>query len=103
MIDFTREEMDVVRRAIERIAIVSDDFAQQAGIGGMETAGRLISYLATHPRDIEPLLRFGPFELPSDWHERGCLTWHAVNGKIVHPDHARRARTIKKMEKQSHG
>ena len=91
-IDFAQAEL-----VIDRIAKLAEALAAQAGVGGMETAGSLISYLAKHPRDIEPLLRFGVFELPLDWLERGCLTWHAVNGQIVHPDHARRARTIDRL------
>jgi len=84
---------------IQRIAQIAETFAAQAGVGGMETAGNLVSYLAKHPRDIEPCLKFGIFELPADWHERGDLTWHALSGKIVRPEAARRARTIKKLEK----
>lgn len=96
-----REEIDFdqARRTIQRLAEIAEAFGFQAGVGGMETAGNLVSYLATHPRDIEPLLRFGIFELPSDWHERGVLTWHAKDGKVTHPDHARRARVIKKLER----
>ena len=93
-IDFAQAEL-----VIERIAQIAEAFGHQAGIGGMETAGNLVSYLATHPRDIEPLLRFGVFELPMDWPERGSLTWHAQNGKLVHPEEARRARTIKQLAK----
>jgi hypothetical protein len=93
-IDFDQAELVIVR-----LAQIASAFGQQAGVGGMETAGNLISYLAKHPRDIEPCLRFGIMELPLDWHERGSLTWHAMNGKVVHPDYARRARTIRQLEK----
>jgi len=93
-IDFNQAEL-----VIRRIATIAESFGVEAGIGGMETAGNLISYLATHPRDIEPCLRFGIMELPLDWHERGCLTWHSETGRVVHPDQARRARTIKKLER----
>lgn len=93
-IDFDQAEL-----VIKRIAQLAEAVGKQAGVGGMETAGNLISYLAKHPRDIEPCLRFGIMELPLGWHERGSLTWHAVNGKVVHPDHARRARTIRKLER----
>jgi len=90
------EQMQFV---IERIAVLAEGFARQANVGGMETAGGLISYLATHPRDLEPLLNGGIFELPPDWIERGCLTWHAQNGKIIHPEYARRSRVVKSLLK----
>lgn len=93
-IDFAQAEL-----VIDRIAELSEALAAQAGVGGMETAGNVISYLATHPRDIEPFLRFGFFELPQDWIEQGNLTWHAQNGKVVRPEVARRARIIKRMER----
>lgn len=91
-IDFAQAEL-----VIERVAKIAEAFGHQAGVGGMETAGKLVSYLATHPRDIEPLLRFGVFELPMDWHEQGCLTWHVQNGQLVRPEEARRARIIKQL------
>jgi hypothetical protein len=89
------------RLTIERIAKLAEQFAAEAGVGGMETAGNIVSYLAEHPRDIEPFLRFGVLELPDDWHQRGRLTWHAKNGKIVRPEVARRARIIKSLERGS--
>lgn len=85
---------------IERIAKLAEAFAAQAGIGGTETAGLIISYLAEHPEDIEPCLRFGVLELPDGWHERGRLTWHGQNGKIVKPAQARRALIIKRLQRQ---
>lgn len=91
-IDFAAAET-----VIERIAELSEVFAAQAGVGAMETAGNVVSYLADHPRDIEPFLRFGFFELPEDWIRGGSLTWHAANGNVVHPEYARRASTIKKL------
>jgi len=91
-IDFAAAEA-----VIERIAALAEAFAQKAGVGGMETAGQMVSYLATHPRDIEPCLRFGLMELPADWFQHGCLTWHAANGKIVHPEYARRAAAVRRL------
>jgi len=76
----------------------SEIYAMQAGVGGMETAGGLVSYLAAHPEDIEPFLNGGIFELPDDWILQGCLTHHAANGKIVHPETARHARIIKAIK-----
>lgn len=80
---------------IRAVAVRSEAFAEQAQVGGMETAGHLMSYLATHPEDIEPFLVGGFFELPERWHENGCLTWQAVNGKVVHPQTARFSRIVK--------
>lgn len=85
------------RLTIERIAKLAETFAAQAGVGGMETAGNIVSYLAEHPEDIEPCLRFGLFELPDNWHLHGRLTWHAMNGKIMKPEVARQARVIKSL------
>jgi hypothetical protein len=92
-------DFEQARLAIERIAHIADAVAYQAGIGGMETAGGIISYLAEHPRDIEPFLRFGIFELPEDWLRRGCLTFHGQDGKIWQPNEARRAAVIRRLEK----
>jgi hypothetical protein len=86
------------RSIIKRIAEIAEAVGQQAGVGGMETAGHIVSYLAENPAHFEPLLKGGIFELPPDWVERGQLTWRAENGQIVHPEVARRARVIKKME-----
>jgi hypothetical protein len=86
------------RRLIEFLAVRAEAFAAQAGVGGMETAGGLVSYLALHPEDIEPFLNGGIFELPDDWILQGCLTHHAANGKIVHPETARHARIIKAIK-----
>lgn len=84
---------------IAYVARVSEAMSQQAGVGGMETAGQIISYLAKHPDKLDAFLNEGVFGWPMDWLENGCLTWHAQNGKIVHPDFVRRERLIKGMEK----
>ena len=98
-----RDEIDMAQAelVIERIAEIADAFAHMAGVGGCETAGHLISYLTEKPRDIEPLLRFGILELPDDWIERGSLTWHGKNGKVVSPKYARRARIIGKLREKA--
>lgn len=92
-------EIDFAQAAlvIDRIAKIAEAVGVQAGVGGMETAGGIVSYLAEHPKDIEPCLRFGIFELPADWIERGCLTWQGQNGKVVKPDFVRRARVIQSL------
>lgn len=88
-----------IREFIETLARRAERFADQAGVGGMETAGMIISYLATHPMDIEPFMVGGVFELPENWHSFGCLTWQAANGKIVHPEYARRARIVNRLKR----
>jgi hypothetical protein len=92
-----REHIDMAQAelVIARIAEIAAAFGQQAGVGGMETAGSLISYLAKHPRDIEPVLKFGVMELPLDWIESGnlTLTWHAKSGEVIRPDQVSQARS----------
>jgi len=82
---------------LNAVADRAEAFGGQAGVGGMETAGMIISYLVDHPEDIEPFMVGGIFELPEDWHSRGRLTWTAMNGKIVHPADARRAKIIDRL------
>ena len=83
---------------LEHVGKCAEALAFQAGVGAMETAGGIVSYLLEHPDDLEPFLNGGLPELPGDWYQRGCLTWHAQNGKIVHPRDARFHRIVKQME-----
>lgn len=80
-------------KLILQIAKAAQAIGIQAGVGGMETAGGIVSYLAAHPEHIDAFMQKGStFDLPEDWFSNGCLTWHAQNGKIVHPAEARAAR-----------
>lgn len=88
-------------RLIQMIAQRSASYAAQAGVGGMETAGGIVAFLAEHPEHIEPFINGGIFELPPDWCMRGGLTYHAINGEIVHPQTAQHARIIKQLAKDS--
>jgi hypothetical protein len=72
-------------RFIELLATRSAEFAWQAGVGGRETAGGLISYLAAHPEHIEPFINGGIFELPMEWITEGVLTWHGLDGRVYAP------------------
>lgn len=94
--------MTDAKTTIERIADIAETIAWHAGVGGMETAGAIISYLAEHPDQIETVLfGEGVFATPVGIHEypgHGRLTWHAVNGKIMDPQTARFARIVKNME-----
>jgi hypothetical protein len=87
-------------RVIQRIAQAAHAIGWQAGVGGMETAGSIVSFLAANPERVAPFL--AGEESPCDWDEwlhNGCLTWQGQSGKIVTPEEGRRARLIKKMEK----
>lgn len=84
---------------LEHIAKVATDFAAQAGVGAMETAGGILGYLAENPRDLEPFMHGGVWELPPGWFQRHNLTWHAQNGKIVHPAEVRRVQTISQLKR----
>lgn len=88
---------------LAKVATLADDFGWQAGVGGMETAGALISYLARFPEKL-PAFMADNFDLigdfPPDWCVQGCLTWHARDGKVMRPEFVRRAKIIKDMERQ---
>lgn len=80
---------------IEFIAKEAEQLGFLAGVGGRETAGAIISYLALKPEHIEPFLTGGLNELPHEWIDGGRLTWHANNGRVVHPDEVREARAAR--------
>ena len=75
-------------RAIARIVNAARAIAWQAGVGGRETAGAIVSYLATSPDEIAPFIagELSPIDFAGDWMRGGCLTWHAANGKVVSPE-----------------
>ncbi|MES2752783.1 MAG: hypothetical protein V4661_15550 [Pseudomonadota bacterium] len=82
---------------IERLADVSESFGRNAGVGAMETAGLIVSFLDEHPDWLGAFMKDGWAGLPHDFNERGSLTWMAVNGNVTHPRTARYARIVKKM------
>lgn len=84
---------------LEHIAKVATAFGEQAGVGAMETAGGILGYLAEHPRDLEPFMVGGIWELPPDWLYRHELTWHAQNGKIVRPADVRSGNVISQLKR----
>jgi hypothetical protein len=96
MID--RDHLPIIADFIALLADRADAFAGMADVGGMETAGHLISYLDENPRDLEPWLNGGFMELPDNWIERGWLSHHAINGKITRPRTVRQARVIKVLK-----
>lgn len=90
-----------MKMVIQRIAEVAEAFAWQAGVGGMETAGSIVSYLAAHPEHVEDFIagRASVIDWPVRWHEHGRLTWHGKDGKIYDPQTVRQRRLIRQMEK----
>lgn len=92
--------MSSAAETIAYIAKVSEEIAWQAGVGGMETAGSIVSYLAANPDKIDEFLAGGSvLDWPFAWHAQGKLTWHGMDGKIHDPATVRRHDLIKKMEK----
>lgn len=89
------------QEVIQHIAKVAAAVGSQANVGGMETAGAILSYLAEHPRDLEPFMNGGIFELPADLHMHGRLTWHGRDGKLHTPEHARRAAIITNLKRSA--
>jgi hypothetical protein len=75
------------------IAQVAANFSRQAGTGGVETAGLIVSYLAANPDKAEDFMDHG-FSMMIDDHafrwENGALTWHGQNGEIVSPSELRK-------------
>lgn len=97
MVDFDRADIPAIQRFIELLADRAHVLSLQAGVGGMETAGGVISYLANHPEDIEPFMHGGFNELPVIPARKGCLTWHAQSGEVVTPEYAERKRIAKML------
>lgn len=82
-----------VQDFIAHVAKVSHAIGFQAGVGGRETAGAIISYLAQHPDKLDAFMQGGVFAWGTDeWITGGCLTWQANDGKVWHPADARAAR-----------
>lgn len=84
---------------IARIALVAEAIGMQAGVGAMETAGGIISFLAARPEHVGDFIsgKTSVLDWPPDWHELGCLSWHGNDGKIYHPEFVRHSRIIKKL------
>lgn len=91
------------QEVITRIADAADAFAWQAGVGAMETAGALLGYLAKYPKDLEPFMVGGIFELPNEFITMHDLSWHTHGGKVVSPDEYRRSKVIADMAKGNGG
>lgn len=71
---------------IERIAAAARAIGFQAGVGGMETAGSIVSFLAANPQHIDSFMAGGSvLDWAPNWHNAGCLTWHGADGRIHQP------------------
>jgi len=90
MIDRSGIDFAAAASIIQRLAEVAEALGHAAGVSAVQTVGSFVSYLAEHPEDIEPLLRFGASELPEDWIHYGCLTWLGADGKLHRPEDVRR-------------
>lgn len=86
---------------IARIAEAAQTIAYHAGVGGMETAGSIVSYLNEHPDDLAKLVdgTLSVIDWPDRWHMHGCLSWHGQDGRVFTPQFARRQNAIREMQK----
>lgn len=80
----TQPSIDELRRVTRYIAKMASAIGWQAGVGAMETAGQIVSYIAANPEHAATLMDGGIIDLP-DFMGGGCLSWHGMNGQIVHP------------------
>jgi hypothetical protein len=65
-----------------------------AGVGGVEIAGGILSYLSAHPDRLPAFMAEGFDALPAEFWMHGALAWTSVKGELVSPAWARRAATI---------
>lgn len=80
-------EDETAIKVIQHIAKVSQVIARQAGVGAMETAGSIISFLAMHPEQVAKFMADpSVFDWPTNWHCDGMLSWHGADGKVHHPE-----------------
>jgi hypothetical protein len=87
-----------MRDLIARIAVIAENVALQAGVGGIEMAGMIVSYLAKHPDRLESILTNGICDEPAELWAQGRLTWMGKDGRVFSPQDARLRRIVKSME-----
>jgi hypothetical protein len=68
-----------------------------AGVGGVEIAGGILSYLSARPDQLAAFMAHGFDALPADFWMHGSLAWTSVKGELVSPAWARRAAKIAVM------
>jgi hypothetical protein len=78
-------------RIIARLADVAEGFGAEAGVGAIDAAGKLLSFLADHPGLVDDVLEQGAAALPADWYEHGRLRWHNADRHVWRPAAARAA------------
>lgn len=79
-------ERDIETSLLHHIASISRAIGQQAGVGAMETAGSIVSFLTANPHYLDGFMTTGSvMDWPVGWHSSGCLTWHGMDGKIHWP------------------
>lgn len=90
--ELKRLRADAVDRHAEkavfaRLVQAAQAIGFQAGVGERETAGAIVSYLATSPDEIAPFVdgTLSPVDFAGDWISGGCLSWHAADGRVVRP------------------
>lgn len=71
---------------IQYLAELSDQVGAHAGIGGLEVAGSIVSYLAAYPGQVELFLEEGIHAMPPDMPLMGKLTFCGWDGTIHSPD-----------------
>lgn len=80
MPDYTPEQV------IERIAQVARDVGWQAGVGAMETAGSIVSFLSANQQYTQAFMAGeSVIGWPVLWHKHGSLTWQGMDGKVHQP------------------
>jgi hypothetical protein len=83
--------MTTAKEFLDRVHEIATVVGWQAGVGGVETAGQIISCLYANPEAIDRFMTEGA-ELILDGTisaENGSLTYHASNGKVVSPSELR--------------
>jgi hypothetical protein len=76
---------------LNKVAEVANAIGFHAGVGGVETAGQIISCLYANPDALERFMAEGT-ELIFDQTismQNGSLSWHASDGRLVSPSQYR--------------
>jgi hypothetical protein len=81
------------------IGEVAEAIGWQAGVGSSETAGMIISCLCARPDLIPDFLKKGSGLLVDGdiAPDKGCLTFHRLDGKVTTPQELRMSRQARKL------
>ena len=93
--------MTEAQKTILWIAQVAEAVGRQAGVGGSETAGMIISCLAARPELIERFMVEGSSLLVEGeiLPDKGLLTFHRIDGKVTTPQELREAMTVRDIRR----